>query len=102
LGFPSNQFANQEPGKNEEIKSFCKASFGVDFPMFEKVDVKGPNIHPLFKHLCEQKKGIFSKTIKWNFTKFLVDASGEVVYRFAPSTPPSKLEQRISELIAKI
>lgn len=70
--------------------------------MFEKVDVKGPGIHPLYKHLCERKKGLFGETIKWNFTKFLVDATGEVVGRFAPSTPPSKLEQMINELIEEI
>ena len=100
LGFPSNQFANQEPGTNEEIKSFSRDRFGVDFPMFAKVDVKGPNIHPLFKYLTEQKPGIFGKAIKWNFTKFLVDDSGNVVDRFAPSTSPMKIEKKICELIS--
>jgi glutathione peroxidase len=70
--------------------------------MFEKVDVKGPNAHPLYKHLCQQKKGILGEAIKWNFTKFLVDSKGNVVDRFAPATPPLKLEQQIVELINKI
>lgn len=102
LGFPCNQFGSQEPGGNQEIKSFCKSSFGVEFPMFEKVDVKGPNAHPLFKHLCEEKRGLLGEAIKWNFTKFLVDGSGKVVDRFAPATAPLKLEKKIEELIKSI
>jgi glutathione peroxidase len=70
--------------------------------MFEKVDVNGPNAHPLYKHLCEEKKGLFGGAIKWNFTKFLVDAEGNVVDRFAPITAPSKLEEKIVELINQI
>ncbi len=70
--------------------------------MFEKVDVKGPNAHPLFKHLCEEKRGLLGEAIKWNFTKFLVDGSGKVVDRFAPATAPLKLEKKIEELIKSI
>ncbi len=99
LGFPCNQFSNQEPGSNQEIKIFTKESFDVNFQMFEKVDVKGSNIHPLFKYLTKKKKGLLGGVIKWNFTKFLVDSSGNVVDRYAPSTPPSKLEEKIKELI---
>ncbi|MDF2671832.1 MAG: bsaA [Clostridiales bacterium] len=101
LGFPSNQFANQEPGKSEDIKSFCEINYGVTFPLFEKIEVNGTNAHPLFKHLVAQKKGIMGDAIKWNFTKFLVDSKGNVVDRFAPTTNPSKLEERIVELIGK-
>ncbi len=102
LGFPCNQFANQEPGGSEEIKSFCSLTYKTTFPLFEKVDVKGPTAHPLYKHLCEQKKGLFGGAIKWNFTKFLVDCNGNVVDRYAPAITPLKLEQRIIELINKI
>lgn len=102
LGFPCNQFGNQEPGGSEEIKSFCNLTYKTTFPLFEKVDVKGPNAHPLYKYLCEQKKGLFGEDIKWNFTKFLIDSKGNVVDRFAPTTTPSKLEHRIVELINKI
>lgn len=101
LGFPSNQFANQEPGNREEIKNFCEINYGVTFPLFDKVDVNGPTAHPLFKYLCEQKKGILGGAVKWNFTKFLVDSKGNVVDRFAPATAPSKLEKRIIELMNK-
>ena len=102
LGFPCNQFANQEPGGSEEIKSFCSLNYKTTFPLFEKIDVKGPTIHPLFKHLCEQKKGLFGETVKWNFTKFLIDSKGNVVDRFAPTTAPLKLDQKINELISEI
>lgn len=102
LGFPCNQFGEQEPGDIGEIKRFCELNYGVTFPLFEKVDVKGPNAHPLFKYLCGQKKGIFSEDIKWNFTKFLIDSKGNVVDRFAPTTTPLKLEQKIIELINRI
>ncbi len=101
LGFPCNQFANQEPGGSEEIKNFCSINFDISFPLFEKVDVKGPEAHPLFKYLTYQKKGIFGEDVKWNFTKFLIDAKGNVVDRFAPTTSPAKLENRIAELIKK-
>lgn len=99
LGFPCNQFANQEPGGSEEIKNFCSINFDISFPLFEKVDVKGPQAHPLFKYLTQQKKGIFGEEVKWNFTKFLIDAEGNVVDRFAPTTSPAKLESKIAQLI---
>ncbi|MDT8717239.1 glutathione peroxidase [Clostridium sp. 19966] len=99
LGFPCNQFANQEPGNSEDIKNFCEINYGVTFQIFEKVDVKGPNSHPLFKYLTEQKKGLLGGAIKWNFTKFLIDANGNVVDRFAPTTSPAKLEEDIKKLM---
>ncbi|CAM2981699.1 glutathione peroxidase [Paenibacillus sediminis] len=100
LGFPSNQFNEQEPGSNEEIAEFCELNYGVSFPMFEKIDVKGSNAHPLFKYLSEEAPGILgSKSIKWNFTKFLVDRNGKVVDRFAPNTEPAKFENKIKALL---
>jgi glutathione peroxidase len=99
LGFPSNQFANQEPGSSSEIKTFCEINYGVTFPIFEKTDVKGPDAHPLFKYLTGEKKGIFGEEIKWNFTKFLVDSEGNVVNRYAPTTSPAKIESDIKKLI---
>ena len=89
LGFPCNQFMNQEPLNEEEIKSFCSLTYGVTFPMFSKVDVNGENTHPLYKYLKESKKGLLgSEAIKWNFTKFLVNKKGDVVKRFAPTDAP--------------
>ncbi|MCJ8013129.1 glutathione peroxidase [Paenibacillus sp. KQZ6P-2] len=100
LGFPSNQFAHQEPGESEEIEEFCQVNFGVSFPMFEKTDVKGGNAHPLFRHLTEKAPGVLgSKTIKWNFTKFLIDKQGRVVKRYAPQTKPDKIEKDIIKLL---
>uniref|UniRef100_UPI002FC86C0C glutathione peroxidase n=1 Tax=Brevundimonas sp. TaxID=1871086 RepID=UPI002FC86C0C len=85
LGFPCNQFGEQEPGKAAEIASFCSTNYGVDFPMFDKVEVNGPHRHPLFDWLTSQKKGFLgSRDIKWNFTKFLTDREGRVVARYAP------------------
>jgi len=101
LGFPCNQFGNQEPGSSQEIKSFCSSTYKATFPIFEKIEVKCPNAHPLYKHLCQEKKGLFNEDIKWNFTKFLVDAKGNVVDRFAPATTPTKLEQKIAQLISE-
>ncbi len=100
LGFPSNQFMNQEPGNNEEIASFCKMEYGVTFPMFAKTDVKGENAHPLFTYLTEHAPGVLGlKAVKWNFTKFLVDRNGEVVQRYAPQTNPSDIKNDIEELL---
>jgi len=99
LGFPCDQFGNQEPGEEAEIKGFCELNYGVTFPLFEKVDVKGPAAHPLFSYLTKAKGGLFSKDIKWNFTKFLVDADGHVVARFSPTTEPEKLRSKIQALI---
>jgi glutathione peroxidase len=99
LGFPCNQFANQEPGTSDEIHSFCEINFGVKFPLFDKIDVKGPNAHPLFQHLTEQAPGFLTKTIKWNFTKFLIDREGRVVERFAPTTKPEDIAAAIEKLL---
>jgi len=93
LGFPCNQFMNQEPLSENEIKSFCSLTYGVTFPLFAKIDVNGENTHPLYKYLKEAKKGLLgSEAIKWNFTKFLVDKNGDVINRFAPATKPETLE----------
>ncbi len=96
LGFPCNQFLSQEPGTEEEIKSFCQLNFGVKFDMFSKIDVNGDNTHPLYQYLKDNSKGFMGiDTIKWNFTKFLVDKNGKVIQRYAPSTKPSELEKDI-------
>lgn len=100
LGFPCNQFGKQEPGSNDEIANFCSTRFSVSFPLFEKVDVNGDNAHPLFQHLKKQAPGILgSQSIKWNFTKFLVDSSGNAVKRFAPKDKPTSLEKSIEQLL---
>ncbi|WP_458119725.1 glutathione peroxidase [Paenibacillus sp. Z6-24] len=98
LGFPSNQFANQDPGSDEEISEFCQLNYGVSFPMFQKIDVNGASAHPLFQYLSEQAPGILgSKTIKWNFTKFLIDAEGHPIKRYAPKMTPDKIEADIQK-----
>lgn len=100
LGFPCNQFMNQEPEDEEGIKSFCSLTFGVKFDMFSKIDVNGNNTHPLYEYLKDKEPGFLgSKIIKWNFTKFLVNQKGEVVKRYAPSTEPSEIEKDILELL---
>lgn len=99
LGFPCNQFGGQDPGSNEDIASFCSRNYGVTFPMFSKVDVKGENAHPLFKYLTHEQKGLLTEDIKWNFTKFLVDKSGKVVDRFSPQKEPAKLKKDIEKLL---
>ncbi|WP_238883507.1 glutathione peroxidase [Clostridium sp. YIM B02551] len=99
LGFPCNQFAKQEPGTSDDIKNFCEINYGVTFPLFEKVDVKGPTAHEVFKYLTTEKPGILGGEIKWNFTKFLIDKNGNVVDRFAPTTSPSKIEKDIIKLM---
>ncbi|MBM7632093.1 glutathione peroxidase [Geomicrobium sediminis] len=99
LGFPSNQFMNQEPLKDEEMEEACKLNFGVTFPLFQKTNVKGKDANPLFKHLREQQKGLFGEDIKWNFTKFLVDREGNVVKRFAPKDKPAQLEEDIKKTL---
>jgi glutathione peroxidase len=95
LGFPCNQFGNQEPGDADAIEGSCLINYGVSFPMFEKVEVKGPNAHPLFKWLSAQLPGLAGQPIKWNFTKFLIDRDGEPLRRFAPITRPEKIEQHL-------
>jgi glutathione peroxidase len=100
LGFPCNQFGNQEPGKEEEISEFCQLNYGVSFPMFAKVDVNGEDTHPLFNYLKENATGVLgSKAVKWNFTKFLVDRNGEVAERYASATSPSKMKSDIEKLL---
>jgi len=100
LGFPCNQFGAQEPGDEDEIKTFCSLTYDVDFPMMRKVDVNGPKAHPLYDYLKGAKKGVLgTEGIKWNFTKFLVDRSGQVKGRFAPMTEPKALEGAIEALL---
>ncbi|KAB2332000.1 glutathione peroxidase [Bacillus mesophilum] len=99
LGFPCDQFNNQEFDNIEETTQFCQLNYGVTFPMFGKIDVNGANADPLFSHLKEQKKGVLSKNIKWNFTKFLVDRNGQVIERYAPTTEPGKIEDDITKLL---
>lgn len=100
LGFPCNQFGTQDPGENEEILAFCQTNYGVTFPMFAKVEVNGPDAHPLFKHLKAEAPGVLgSEAIKWNFTKFLVDQTGAVKERYAPATKPSDLESDLTALL---
>lgn len=99
LGFPCNQFLNQEPGENKEVKNFCQINYGVTFNMFEKIDVNGSNTHPLYKYLKEQEKGLLTKDIKWNFTKFLIDKEGNVIKRYSPATSPLKIKTDIEKLL---
>lgn len=99
LGFPCDQFANQEPGSDEEIASFCERNFGVTFPLMQKVEVNGPNAHPLFDFIKKATKGFWGSKVKWNFTKFLIDTNGVPVGRFSSVTTPLKLEKRIVELL---
>jgi Glutathione peroxidase len=100
IGFPSNQFMNQEPGDNSEIASACELNFGVTFPLYAKIDVKGQTAHPLYQYLTKESPGVLgSKSIKWNFTKFLVDRNGRIVKRFAPTVTPEKIESHIQSLL---
>lgn len=100
LGFPCNQFAHQEPGTNEEIQQFCRTQYQVSFPVFAKIHVNGPDAHPLYKYLTESAPGVLgTESIKWNFTKFLVDRNGEVQQRFAPNTTPASMHQAIADLV---
>jgi glutathione peroxidase len=100
LGFPCNQFGKQEPGDAEEIANFCKLTYDVSFPMFAKIDVNGPKAAPLYEYLKGEAKGLMgSKSIKWNFTKFLVDREGNVVKRFGPKDKPENLKAEIEALL---
>lgn len=100
LGFPCNQFLNQDPGSEAEISEFCSLNYGVTFPMFAKVEVNGDNTHPLFKLLKTEAKGLLgSEKIKWNFTKFLVDAQGNIKERYAPNTEPKAIAKDIEALL---
>lgn len=99
LDFPCNQFANQAPGTEEEIESFCQARFGITFRQFAKIDVNGKNQSPLYAYLKSEQKGALGSNIKWNFTKFLVDRDGNVVARFAPTVTPEKLDADVAKLL---
>lgn len=91
LGFPSNEFAGQEPGSSDEIGEFCRLNYGVSFPMFEKIEVNGADAHPLFRWLKDEKGGVLGDRIKWNFTKFLIGRDGRVIERYAPKTEPQSI-----------
>ena len=95
LGFPCNQFAGQDPGSNDEIANFCIKNYGVDFTMFDKIDVNGKDAHPLFDYLKNQLGGTLGKKIKWNFTKFLIGKDGQPIKRFAPTKKPKDIEKDI-------
>ena len=99
LGFPCNQFGGQEPGTESEIAQFCTSNYGVDFPMFAKIDVNGADQHPLYTFLKNAKGGIFGDAIKWNFAKFLINREGNVVERYAPTTGPASVADDIERLL---
>ena len=99
LDFPCNQFANQAPGTNDEIQSFCTLNYGTTFPRFAKIDVNGKNASDLFKFLKKEKGSVLGSSIKWNFTKFLIDREGNVVKRFAPTDTPESIESDILALL---
>ncbi len=100
LGFPCNQFGQQEPGSASDIQSFCETRFGVKFPLFQKVDVNGKDAHPLFQYLTKAAPGLFgTETVKWNFTKFLVDRNGKVIERYASMAKPEDLDKAIQKLL---
>ncbi len=99
LGFPCNQFGNQEPGDASQIERFCESNYQISFPMFAKIEVNGGNAHPLYQYLKQAKSGLLGSSIKWNFTKFLVDRSGTVVARHAPTATPERLKKEIEALL---
>ena len=99
LGFPCNQFGSQEPGDARQIEQFCASNYAISFPMFAKIEVNGGNAHPLYQYLKNAKSGLLGASIKWNFTKFLVDRSGKVVARHAPTTSPEGLTKEIEALL---
>jgi Glutathione peroxidase len=99
LGFPCNQFANQESGSNDQIQNSCRLDFGVTFQLFEKIDVNGDSAHPLYQFLKKEAKGTLGNNIKWNFTKFLVDKEGNVIKRYAPTVKPLSIEKDILKLM---
>ncbi len=102
LAFPCNQFGGQEPGTLEQIQTFCKVNFGVTFPLFAKIDVNGEHTDPLYVYLKNKAPGILgTKTIKWNFTKFLIDKSGNVITRYGSSTKPEEIRTDIEKLLQK-
>jgi glutathione peroxidase len=99
LGFPCNQFGRQEPGNAAQIEEFCESNYAISFPMFDKIDVNGGNAHPLYQYLRAEKSGLLGSSIKWNFTKFLIDRSGKVVARHAPTTTPQAITREIEALL---
>ena len=99
IGFPCNQFMGQEPGTDEEIQTFCKTKYDVNFPVMKKIEVNGSNTHPLYEYLKSEKTGILTEAIKWNFTKFLVDRDGNVIKRYSPQTEPSEIEDELKDII---
>jgi glutathione peroxidase len=100
LGFPCDQFGHQEPGDEAEIASFCSTTYDVTFPMFAKIEVNGANTHPLYAYLKKQATGVLgTEAIKWNFTKFLVDRSGKVVKRYAPTDTPESIEKDVAAVL---
>jgi glutathione peroxidase len=99
LGFPCNQFGGQEPGDAKAIESFCSLNYNISFPMFGKIEVNGDNAHPLYKYLKSEKSGLLGSSIKWNFTKFVVDRRGQVVARHAPTAKPESLTKEIEALL---
>lgn len=100
LGFPCDQFGHQEPGDEAEIKNFCSLNYDVSFPMFAKIDVNGGHAHPLYQHLKKAKPGVLgTEAIKWNFTKFLIDANGTVLKRYAPTDKPESIDSDIAALV---
>ncbi len=99
LGFPCNQFGAQEPGDAAQIEQFCTTNYAITFPMFAKIDVNGSNAHPLFDYLKREKSGLLGPSIKWNFTKFLVDRAGKAVARYAPTARPEGLVKEIEALL---
>jgi len=101
LGFPCNQFGSQEPLSNEAMEETCLVNHGVTFPLFQKIEVNGAGTHPVFRYLKRKLGGLFGSRIKWNFTKFLVDASGKPVKRYSPVTKPEAIEGEIKRLLGK-
>ena len=99
IGFPCNQFMGQEPGTDEEIQTFCKTKYDVNFPVMKKIEVNGSNTHPLYEYLKSEKTGILTEAIKWNFTKFLVDRDGNVIKRYSPQTEPSEIKEELKDII---
>lgn len=100
VGFPCNQFGSQDPGSNAEIGAFCQKNYGVSFPMMAKVDVNGKDAHPIFEWLKEEKGGMLTDGIKWNFTKFLIGRDGQVIDRYAPTTKPEALKSDVEKALA--
>jgi len=99
LGFPCNQFANQEPGDEKSIAEGCVLNYGVTFPMFSKIEVNGKNAHEIYKYLKKELGGLFSSRIKWNFTKFLIDSNGKPVKRFSPVTKPEEIDRYLEKIL---